>query len=75
MITTIACPLSLTHPEVNPDTAPIWVDARGEKYRVASGIISAGSDIDPRILVQEGMDGLSALAMMGLTPDVEVTNG
>lgn len=68
MLITIACPLNLTHPEVNPDTAPIWVAADGTRYRVASGVIEAGEDIDPRILVATGMDGLAALAGMGLTP-------
>jgi hypothetical protein len=68
MTTTIACPLDLTHPEVNPDTAPVWVSADGTEYLVASGNIEAGEDLDPRILVREGMDGLAALAEMGLTP-------
>lgn len=67
MITTIACPPDLTHPEVNPETAPVWVNAGGEEYLVASGLIEAGEDLDPRILVREDMDGLTALADMGLT--------
>lgn len=74
MTTTIALPLDLTHPEVNPDTAPIWQDAKGKQYLVASGIIEAGEDLDPRVLVRTDMDGLSALGDMGLTPlDLEPT--
>lgn len=68
MITTIACPLDLTHPEVNPETAPIWVNSNGLEYRVASGLIEAGEDVDPRILVITGVDGLTALETMGLKP-------
>lgn len=74
MITTIACPLDLTHPEVNPETAPVWTDGTTE-YRVASGVIDAGVDLDPRILVATGVDGITALTEMGLTPAEEVENG
>lgn len=66
MTVTIACPIDLTHPEVNLDTAPIWVDAEGNEYRVASGNIEVGEDLDPLILVKEDMDGLAALAELGL---------
>lgn len=72
MITTIACPLGLEHPAVNPDTAPIWQDAAANQYRVASGMLDG---IEPTehttatpdaITIIVGMDGLAALAAMGL---------
>jgi len=72
MITTIACPVAMTHPEV-PDTAPIWVDAGGNEYRVSSGIIDecnatrhklAKSD---KITIMIDLPGLEALAAMGLS--------
>lgn len=71
MITTIACPAAMTHPEV-PDAAPVWVDAEGNEYRVASGIIEdckatrhnlANPD---KITIMIDMPGLEALAAMGL---------
>ena len=73
MITTIACPLDLTHPAVDPDTAPIWTDGTTD-YRVASGILpdllpTYWSEATPnRVTIICGMVGLAALAMMGLTP-------
>lgn len=67
MTVTIACPLDVEHPEINSETAPIWTDGVTH-YRVASGIIEVGESPDPRILVQVGVDGLTALGLMGLSP-------
>lgn len=72
MITTIACPTDLEHPEVNVETAPIWVDAKGVPYRVASGILPEQVGLDPRIKIATGPDGLSALAEMGLVAREEL---
>lgn len=73
-ITTIACPPGFTDPNVYPETAPIWTDGV-VNYMVASGVldgvyvtsdpIKASPD---RLNVVVGMDGLEALAIMGLTP-------
>jgi len=81
-ITTIALPPSMDDPNVNPETAPIWVDAEGNEYLVASGMLAEPLDeegnpipyvtSDPitaepdRLNVVVGMDGLDALAAMGL---------
>lgn len=82
-IVTIACPPNFTDPNV-ADNAPIWVDANGVEYKVASGPLEGyrvedeGEVIpyvtsDPitaqpdRVNVVVGMDGLAALAAMGLT--------
>lgn len=74
-ITTIACPPGFTDPNVDPAYAPIWVDANGVQYLVASGMVE-GEYVtsDPilaapdRVNVVVGMAGLDALAAMGLTP-------
>lgn len=72
MITTIACPAAMTHPEV-PDAAPVWVDAEGNEYRVASGVIDdckatrhklAKPD---KITIMTDIPGLEALSAMGLS--------
>lgn len=72
MIVTIACPMGLEHPEVAADS-PVWVDATGNEYRVASGVVEG---IDPtewteaapdRVTIIVGMEGLAALAAMGLS--------
>jgi hypothetical protein len=72
MITTIACPAAMTHPEV-PDAAPVWVDADGNEYRVASGVIDdckatrhklAKPD---KITIMTDIPGLEALSAMGLS--------
>lgn len=82
-IVTIACPPNFTDPNV-ADNAPIWLDANGVEYQVASGLLEGyivedegevipyeTSDPIPaqpdRVNVVVGMDGLSALAAMGLT--------
>lgn len=72
-ITTIACPQGFTDPNVDPDQAPIWVDAAGAEYEVASGLMDGYETSDPiqaqpdRVNVVVGMSGLDALAAMGLT--------
>lgn len=81
MIVTIACPISMTHDGINPDSAPIWVDAAGNQYRVASGVIdgceatehqTAAPDV---VTVIFGVTGLEALATMGLQPMETTING
>lgn len=71
-ITTIACPPGYTDPNV-VENAPIWTDGT-TYYQVVSGLI--GNEYvtsDPiqaqpdRINVVVGMNGLDALAAMGLT--------
>lgn len=69
--TTIACPPNFTDPNVDPDTAPIWTDGTTD-YKVASGPLDGYTTSDPiqaqpdRVNVVVGMDGLDALAAMGL---------
>lgn len=78
-IITIACPTNMEHPEINKDTAPIWIDAKLNEYYVASGIIE---NVEPtehtvavsnKITIIGGQDGLSALSEMGLVvkPSIE----
>jgi hypothetical protein len=76
-IVTIACPPGFTDPNV-VENAPIWLDANGVEYAVASGLlegyatseaIQATSD---RVTVIVGMNGLDALAAMGLTVKEDV---
>jgi hypothetical protein len=72
-IVTIACPPGFSDPNVS-DLAPIWVDANGVEFRIASGLLEGYEWVEPavaqagRINIVTGMDGLSALAAMGLTP-------
>lgn len=72
-IVTIACPPGFTDPNVDPATAPIWLDANGIEYQVASGLLEGYTTTEPiqaqpdRVNVVVGMDGLDALAAMGLT--------
>jgi hypothetical protein len=70
-ITTIACPPGFTDPNV-VENAPIWTDGTTD-YQVVSGLI--GDEYitsDPiqaqpdRVNVVVGMNGLDALAAMGL---------
>ena len=74
---TIACPPGFTDPNVDPATAPIWMDANNIEYQVASGLLDGYTTSDPilaqpdRVNVIVGMDGLAALAAMGLTPKPE----
>lgn len=77
---TIACPAGFTHPNVDTATAPSWLDALGNVYRVTSGVLYGeyvSSDPVParpnRINVIVGMNGMSALAAMGLTRAPAVT--
>ena len=70
--TTIACPPNFTDPNV-AENAPIWVDANGVEYKVASGPLEGYTTTEPvqaqvdRVNVIVGMNGLAALAAMGLT--------
>lgn len=70
---TIACPPGFTDPNVDPATAPIWVDANNIEYQVASGLLDGYTTSDPilaqpdRVNVFVGMDALGALAVMGLS--------
>jgi hypothetical protein len=69
--TTIACPPTFTDPNVDPATAPIWTDGTTD-YQVASGLLEGYTTTEPiqaqadRVNVVVGMDGLDALAAMGL---------
>jgi hypothetical protein len=71
--TTIACPPGFTDSAVDDATAPIWVDASGVEYKIASGLLEGYTTTVPlpaqpdRVNVIVGMDGLAALAEMGLT--------
>ena len=71
-ITTIACPPGFTDKNVL-DGAPIWLDAGGIQYQVASGPLAGYETSEPikatpdRVNVVVGMNGLDALAEMGLT--------
>ena len=71
-IVTIACPVGFTDENVT-ENAPIWVDANGVEYQVASGLLEDYTTSDPveatsdRVNVVVGMNGLEALAAMGLT--------
>ena len=74
---TIACPPGFTDPNVDPATAPIWVDANNIEYQVASGLLDGYTTSDPilaqpdRVNVIVGMDGLAALAAIALWPLTE----
>ena len=77
-ITTLACPPDMTDPNIDPATAPIWVDADGSEYMVASGYLDGDYVTSDPILAEPdrinavvGMNGLDALAAMGLTPKPE----
>ena len=71
-IVTIACPVGFTDENV-AENAPIWVDANGVEYQVASGLLEGYTTSEPvgatsdRMNVVVGMSGLEALAAMGLT--------
>ena len=71
-IVTIACPAGFTDENV-AENAPIWVDVNGVEYQVASGLLEGYTTSDPieatsdRVNVVVGMNGLEALATMGLT--------
>ena len=70
-VTTIACPPGFTDPNV-AENAPIWLDANGIEYQVASGPLEGYTTTEPipaqpdRVNVVVGMNGLDALAAMGL---------
>lgn len=71
-ITTIACPVGFIDKNV-VENAPIWIDSKGIEYKVASGLLEGYITSDPieatpdRVNVVVGMNGLEALAAMGLT--------
>ena len=71
--TTIACPNGFSDFNVDSATAPIWLDSSGTEYQVTSGLLDGYITSDPiqaqpdRVNVIVGMDGLTALAAMGLT--------
>lgn len=75
-VVTIACPPGLADPNV-AEGAPVWVDAGGFEYRVASGLLEGYAATEPvaaqpgRVNVVIGMDGLTALAAMGLSCPAE----
>ena len=72
-IVTIACPTGFSDFNVDSATAPIWLDSSGTEYQVTSGLLDGYITSNPiqaqpdRINVIVGMDGLAALAAMGLT--------
>ena len=75
-IITIACPIALPC-ELLADTAPIWVDDQGNRYRVASGVLDVAPEtvttdikkVDGTLQIVYSSSGLAALAEMGLTPE------
>lgn len=76
MATTIACPINQQHQEINPDTAPIWVDSFGNEYLVASGVIQGEPTehtvaTPEKITIISNMEGLDALFLMGLSPKLD----
>ena len=92
MIVTLALPKGFEDPNLDPVTAPVWVDSDGVEYKVASGILEPKVDeetfevieyvtsdpvlADPyRANVVVGMDGLTALNLMGLTMKEPTLNG
>ena len=74
-VTTIACPVAMTHDAVNVATAPIWVDAAGNQYRVASGIIDGCEATEHQaatpdaVTILIGLPGVEALHSIGLSPE------
>ena len=73
-LVTIACPVSRYDESIDVETAPIWQDDKGKLYYVASGALEGLYEtsepvlaIPTRINVVVGVDGLTALAMMGLS--------
>lgn len=78
---TIACPIGLTDPNVNAETAPVWVGADGVEYLVASGMLDGDYSTSYPVLAQPdrvnvavGMDAMGALSAMGLhaKPEAEI---
>lgn len=69
-VTTIACPQGFTDLNV-AENAPVWTDGTND-YLVASGPLEGYTTSDPiqaqpdRVNVVVGMNGLDALAAMGL---------
>lgn len=72
MIITIICPINEIH-EFIDETSPIWVDAQGRHYKVASGIFDQeiqASDVarlaDNTLQIIASENGLQTLAEVGL---------
>lgn len=77
-IVTIALPPGFEDPNVDPATAPVWVDASGNEYLVASGLLDGEYEASDPVPAQPdrenivlGMSGLDALAAMELTPLIQ----
>lgn len=77
-ITTVAVPIAMTHSFVDQATAPVWIDSLGNQYQIASGMLANPIDSTDhtvatpnQITVIVGVEGLTALAQMGLTPKGE----
>ena len=71
VIVTIACPPGFKH-DLIVDPCPIWLDARGIEYRIASGAAvglaaTDGPATPDRVSIIVGLNGLTALRLMGLT--------
>ena len=70
-VTTIACPLGFTDPNIDRAISPTWTDGIID-YQVASGLLEGYTTTYPiqaqadRVNVVVGMNGLDALAAMGL---------
>ena len=74
-ITTMACPITMTDPNIDPASSPVWVDASGNQYYIASGVLDGDYQntypvpAEPdRINIVLDMDALDALAAMELVP-------
>lgn len=74
-ITTIACPINMADPNIDPETSPIWVDADNNKYYIASSVLNGDYTQSDSLLatpnaisVAINMNCLEALSAMGLTP-------
>ena len=73
MFASMAVPIGMTHTEISAD-APVWVDAAGNEYKVASGYINVSGNTAAKtansrgICVIIGVSGMEALTSMGLSP-------
>ena len=79
MITTIICPVTMDHPAVNTETAPIWVDSTNNQYRIASGILQSevSEDVtdhqtvmpDAITIISHSTSAIDVLTLLGLKPN------
>ena len=76
-ITTIACHISMTDPNIDPNNSPVWVDTNNNEYYIASSVLEGEYvQSDPllatptAITVAINMDCLEALNAMGLSPKI-----